>query len=58
MQLSLRNAHSERIADALLHGELDLGFVEGRTKSQDLHCELLPDELMAVGRARRSAVVG
>ncbi|MBW3127118.1 LysR substrate-binding domain-containing protein [Hymenobacter profundi] len=52
VQLSFLNANSERIAEALLRGELDLGFVEGRTKSQDLHYELLlPDELVAVRRA-------
>lgn len=52
VRLSLLNANSERIAEALLRGELDLGFVEGRTKSQDLHYELLlPDELVAVRRA-------
>jgi DNA-binding transcriptional LysR family regulator len=53
VQLSLRNANSEQIADALLRGELDLGFVEGRTKSRDLHYELLlPDELVAVRSTR------
>jgi len=42
VQLSLLNVNSER-------GELDLGFVEGRTKNRDLHYELLlPDELVAV----------
>jgi DNA-binding transcriptional LysR family regulator len=52
VQLSLLNANSERIAEALLRGELDLGFVEGRTKNRDLHYELLmPDELVAVRRA-------
>ncbi len=52
VQLTLLNANSERIAEALLHGELDLGFVEGRSKSRDLHYELLlPDELVAVRRA-------
>ena len=52
VQLSLLNGNSERIAEALLRGELDLGFVEGRTKSHDLHYELLlPDELVAVRRA-------
>lgn len=52
VQLSFTSANSERIADALLRGELDLGFVEGRTKSRDLHYELLlPDELVAVRRA-------
>jgi len=52
VQLTLLNVNSERIADALLRGELDLGFVEGRTKSRDLHYEpLLPDELVAVRRA-------
>lgn len=52
VQLTLANANSEHIADALLHGKLDLGFVEGRSKSRDLHYELLlPDELVAVRRA-------
>ena len=52
VQLSLYTANSERIAEALLRGELDLGFVEGRTKNRDLHYELLlPDELLAVRRA-------
>ncbi|UOQ99035.1 LysR substrate-binding domain-containing protein [Hymenobacter sp. 5317J-9] len=52
VRLTLLNANSERIAEALLRNELDLGFVEGRTKSRDLHYELLlPDELVAVRRA-------
>jgi DNA-binding transcriptional LysR family regulator len=52
VQLSLRNTNSEHVAEALLKGELDLGFVEGRTKNRDLHYEhLLPDELVAVRRA-------
>ena len=52
VQLRLLNANSEHIADALLRGQLDLGFVEGRSKSRDLHYELLlPDELVAVRRA-------
>ncbi|AMJ65306.1 LysR substrate-binding domain-containing protein [Hymenobacter sp. PAMC 26628] len=52
VQLTFLNANSEHIADALLRGELDLGFVEGRSRSRDLHYELLlPDELVAVRRA-------
>lgn len=51
MQLTLLNVNTGRIGEALLRGELDLGFVEGRTKSRDLHYELLPDELVAVRRA-------
>ena len=52
VQLTLLTANSERIAEALLRGDLDLGFVEGRTKNRDLHYELLlPDELVAVRRA-------
>lgn len=52
VQLTMYTANSEHIAEALLRGELDLGFVEGRTKNQDLHYELLlPDELVAVRRA-------
>ncbi|WP_151089041.1 LysR substrate-binding domain-containing protein [Hymenobacter baengnokdamensis] len=50
--LTLHNANSEQIADGLLRGDLDLGFVEGRSRSRDLHYELLlPDELVAVRRA-------
>lgn len=57
VQLSLLSANSERIAEALLRGELDLGFVEGRTKSRDLRYELLlPDELVAVRRATPGAL--
>jgi DNA-binding transcriptional LysR family regulator len=49
VELTLRNANSELIADALLRGDLDLGFVEGRSRSLDLHYDLLlPDELVAV----------
>jgi DNA-binding transcriptional LysR family regulator len=52
VELTLRNANSELVADALLRGDLDLGFVEGRSRSLDLHYELLlPDELVAVRRA-------
>jgi DNA-binding transcriptional LysR family regulator len=52
VQLTLLSVNSERIAGALLRGELNLGFVEGRAKSRDLHYELLmPDELVAVRRA-------
>jgi len=51
VQLSLYTANSEHIAEALLRSELDLGFVEGRTRNRDLHYELLlPDELVAVRR--------
>ncbi|NVO33350.1 LysR substrate-binding domain-containing protein [Hymenobacter lapidiphilus] len=52
IELTLLNANSEQIASALLAGQLDLGFVEGRAKSRDLHYEpLLADELVAVRRA-------
>ncbi|SET80049.1 LysR substrate-binding domain-containing protein [Hymenobacter actinosclerus] len=52
LELTLLNANSEQIAEALLQGQLDLGFVEGRAKSRDLHYEpLLADELVAVRRA-------
>jgi DNA-binding transcriptional LysR family regulator len=52
VDLTLRNANSEQIAEALLRGDLDLGFVEGRSRSRDLHYELLlPDELVAVRAA-------
>jgi DNA-binding transcriptional LysR family regulator len=52
VHLTLLNVNSECIAEALLRGDLDLGFVEGRSKSRDLHYELLmPDELVAVRRA-------
>lgn len=50
--LTLLNGNSEQIAEAMLSGQLDLGFVEGRSKSRDLHYEpLLADELVAVRRA-------
>jgi len=52
VELTLLNGNSEQIAEAILAGQLDLGFVEGRSKSQDLHYEsLLDDELVAVRRA-------
>ena len=52
VELTLLNGNSEHIAEALLLGQLDLGFVEGRSKSRDLHYELLlADELVAVRRA-------
>ena len=52
VQLTLLNGNSEQIAEALLHGHLDLGFVEGRTHTRDLHYELLlEDELLPVRRA-------
>ena len=52
VELTLLNGNSEQIAEALLAGQLDLGFVEGRSKSRDLHYEpLLADELVAVRRA-------
>lgn len=52
MQLSLRSANSEQVAAALLRNELDIGFVEGFSKSRDLHYEpLMADELVAVRSA-------
>jgi len=52
VQLSLLNANSEQVAEALLHGHLDLGFVEGQVRSRDLHYELLlHDELQVVRKA-------
>ncbi|SNR31638.1 LysR family transcriptional regulator [Hymenobacter mucosus] len=51
--LTLLNGNSEQVAEALLRGQLDLGFVEGRSKSRDLHYELLlEDELVVVRQAR------
>ncbi|MBG8552872.1 LysR substrate-binding domain-containing protein [Hymenobacter guriensis] len=52
VQLTLLNGNSEQIAEALLHGHLDLGFVEGQAHTRDLHYELLlEDELLPVRRA-------
>ncbi|GAA4012388.1 LysR family transcriptional regulator [Hymenobacter fastidiosus] len=52
VELTLLNANSEQIAEALLHGHIDLGFVEGQVKNRDLHYELLlHDELLAVRKA-------
>lgn len=52
VELTLRNANTEQIGEALLRHELDLGLVEGGPHSRDLHYELLlPDELVAVRAA-------
>ncbi|WP_400193543.1 LysR substrate-binding domain-containing protein [Hymenobacter sp. B81] len=52
VELTLLNGNTEQIAEALLHGQIDLGFVEGQVKNRDLHYELLlHDELLAVRRA-------
>jgi DNA-binding transcriptional LysR family regulator len=52
VELTLLNANSEQIAEALIHGHIDLGFVEGQVKNRDLHYELLlHDELLAVRKA-------
>ncbi|SMB96553.1 transcriptional regulator, LysR family [Hymenobacter roseosalivarius DSM 11622] len=52
VELTLLNGNSEQIAEALLRGQIDLGFVEGQVKNRDLHYELLlNDELVAVRRA-------
>ncbi|MCC2548397.1 LysR family transcriptional regulator [Hymenobacter sp. BT175] len=52
IELTMRSGNSEHIAEALLRGQLDLGFVEGQVKNRDLHYELLlHDELVAVRRA-------
>ncbi|TGE19836.1 LysR substrate-binding domain-containing protein [Hymenobacter elongatus] len=52
VELTLYNGNSEQIAEALLHGHIDLGFVEGQVKNRDLHYEpLLDDEVVAVRRA-------
>ncbi len=53
VELTLLNGNSEHIADALLRGQIDLGFVEGQIKNRDLHYDLLlDDELVAVRRAQ------
>jgi DNA-binding transcriptional LysR family regulator len=52
IELTLYNGNSEQIAESLLYGHIDLGFVEGQVKNRDLHYEpLLDDELVAVRRA-------
>ncbi|GAB2770161.1 DNA-binding transcriptional LysR family regulator [Hymenobacter luteus] len=57
VELTLLNGNSEQIAEAILSGQLDLGFVEGRSKSRDLHYEpLLADELVAVRKATPAGV--
>ncbi|TGE27078.1 LysR substrate-binding domain-containing protein [Hymenobacter metallicola] len=51
IELTLYNGNSEQIAESLLYGHVDLGFVEGQVKNRDLHYEpLLDDELVAVRR--------
>ncbi|GAA4376856.1 LysR family transcriptional regulator [Hymenobacter koreensis] len=55
VELTLLNGNTEHIADALLRGQIELGFVEGQVKNRDLHYELLlHDELLAVRRASSS----
>jgi len=55
-KLTLRNGNTEQIAEALLRGEIDLGFVEGRGKNRDLHYELLLEDELVVVRQRQSKV--
>lgn len=48
IKLSLLSGNSERIADALLKGEIDLGIVEGKIKNKDLkYTHFISDELVA-----------
>ncbi|MHB8337556.1 MAG: LysR substrate-binding domain-containing protein [Ignavibacteriaceae bacterium] len=48
IKLSLLSGNSERIADALLKGEIDLGIVEGKIKNKDLkYTFFISDELVA-----------
>ncbi|OON67996.1 LysR substrate-binding domain-containing protein [Hymenobacter sp. CRA2] len=52
VELTMLIGNSEQVAEALLSGQIDLGFVEGQIKNRDLHYEfLLDDELVAVRRA-------
>ncbi len=48
VKLSLPTGNSEQIADSLLKGEIDLGIVEGKIKSRDIHySRFISDELVA-----------
>ncbi|MHB8580175.1 MAG: LysR substrate-binding domain-containing protein [Ignavibacteriaceae bacterium] len=48
IKLSLLSDNSERIAEALLKGEIDLGIVEGKIKNNDLkYTHFITDELVA-----------
>lgn len=53
VKLSLLTGNTEQIADALLKGKIDLGIVEGKVKSTDIHySKFISDELAAVVSSR------
>ncbi len=48
IKLSLISGNSERISDALLKEDIDLGIVEGKTKNKDIkYTKFISDELVA-----------
>ena len=49
VNLTLLNGNSEQVAEALSKGEIDLGIVEGKIKSKDIHySKFISNELAAV----------
>ncbi len=53
VQLSLLTGNTEQIADSLLKGEIDLGIVEGKIKSRDIHyTKFISDELVAASSTK------
>ncbi len=49
VKIFMISGNSEKIAAALLKGEIDLGIVEGKVKSSDIHyTRFISDELVAV----------
>jgi len=58
VKIFLTSGNSEKIAAALLNGEIDLGIVEGKVKSHDIHyTKFISDELVAVVSQRNNLIV-
>jgi DNA-binding transcriptional LysR family regulator len=59
IKISLNTANTEQIAYMLLHGEIDLGLVEGKIRNKDIHyIRFIPDELAAVTRTKNNLITG
>ncbi len=57
VKISLISGNSERIANALIKGEIDLGIVEGKVKDHDIHySKFTTDELVAVTGVNNRAI--
>ena len=57
VKLSLLTGNTEQIAEALLKGEIDLGIVEGKIKSKDIHySKFISDELVAAASSKNQLI--